>query len=181
MTGGDRALTDLSYPIGRFESRTRLSPDVRRTLIDQIAATPQELRRAVSGLTDAQLDTPYRPGGWTPRQVVHHVPDSHLNAYVRLKLALTEHEPTIRPYDEAAWAELADSRDTPVETSLALLESLHHRWTLLLRSLDDSALPRVFRHPEQGVVTIDWLVAMYAWHGRHHTAHITTLRQRSNW
>ena len=175
------AKDDLSYPIGRFESRTRLESEERRRLIGEIAAAPAELRRAVAGLTDAQLDIPYRPGGWTVRQVVHHLPDSHLNAYTRLKLALTEHEPVIRPYDEAAWAELPDSRDTPIETSLTLLEALHDRWTRLLGSLDDSAFARVFRHPEQGQVTIDWLVAMYAWHGRHHTAHITTLRQRSNW
>jgi uncharacterized damage-inducible protein DinB len=150
-------------------------------MIDDIAATPSRLRAAISGLTAAQLDTPYRDGGWTVRQVVHHVPDSHMNAYVRLKLALTEEEPVIKPYDEQRWAELTDSRDTPIETSVALLDALHARWTTLLRSLSDADFRRRFRHPDHGAVTIDWLVAMYAWHGKHHVGHITSLRERSGW
>jgi uncharacterized damage-inducible protein DinB len=174
--------SDPRYPAGTFQSRDALTSDERRALIDEIAATPARMREAVRNLTDAQLDTPYREGGWTLRQVVHHVPDSHLNAYIRTKLALTENAPTIKPYDEAAWATLDDSRVTPIETSLALLESLHARWVGLLRSLRDEDFARTFRHPEQsGPKSIDWLVALYAWHGRHHTAHITTLRDRNGW
>ena len=151
-------------------------------MIDEIAAAPVRMREAVRGLSEQQLDTPYRDGGWTVRQVVHHVPDSHLNAYCRLKLALTEDEPTIRPYDEATWAELEDSRSTPIEVSLTLLESLHARWVGLLRSLKDDDFRRTFRHPEHGgVQTLDWLVAMYSWHGRHHVGHITSLRERHGW
>ncbi len=173
---------DPRYPAGRFQSRTELTGEERRALIDEIAAAPAALREAVRGLDDAQLDTPYRDGGWTLRQVVHHLPDSHLNAYCRVKLALTESEPTIRPYDEDAWAHLADTRDTPVEVSLALLESLHARWVTLLRSIEDEDFRRTFRHPErEGVQTLDWIVALYSWHGRHHTAHITSTRQRLGW
>ena len=175
-------MTDLRYPIGEFERRDELSADERRTMIDTIAAAPERMRAAVSGLSDAQLDTPYRDGGWTVRQVVHHVPDSHLNAYVRLKLALTEDGPTIRPYDEALWAGLPDSKETPVEVSLTLLESLHARWVTLLRSLKDADFRRTFRHPDHnGILTVDWLVAMYSWHSRHHVAHVTSLRERMGW
>jgi uncharacterized damage-inducible protein DinB len=175
-------MSDLRYPVGRFEHRLQLSPDERRALIDQIAATPARMREAVAGLDDAQLDTPYRDGGWTVRQVVHHVPDSHMNAFIRLKLALTEDEPTIKPYDEAAWAKLADARETPVEVSLALLDSLHARWTGLLRSMSEEDFRRTLVHPDvQGVLTVDWLLALYAWHGRHHTGHITSLRERLGW
>jgi uncharacterized damage-inducible protein DinB len=175
-------MTDLRFPIGNFVRRDELSPDDRRTLIDTIAATPAQLREAVAGLSDEQLDTPYRDGGWTLRQVVHHLPDSHLNAYTRLKLALTEDTPTIRPYDEASWAGLADSRNTPTDVSLTLLESLHARWVTLLRSLRDDDFRRTFRHPDHAdVLTVDWLVALYAWHGRHHVAHITALRKRMGW
>ncbi len=175
-------MADLRYPIGRFERRDSLTPEERRAFIEQIAATPRRMRDAVRGLSDGQLDTPYREGGWTVRQVVHHVPDSHMNAYMRLKHALTEESPTIKPYDEAEWAKLSDSRDTPIETSLQLLEALHKRWDTLLRSLTDTDFQRTFRHPEhEGSVTIDWLVALYAWHGRHHAAHITSLRERMKW
>lgn len=174
-------MNDPRYPIGPFERRDVLTPEERRAMIEDIAATPSRLRDAISGLTAAQLDTPYREGGWTLRQVVHHVPDSHINAYVRLKLALTEDEPTIKPYDEMRWAELVDSRDTAIETSLTLLDALHARWTTLLRSLTEADFRRRFHHPDHGAVTIDWLVAMYSWHGRHHVAHITALRQRSGW
>ena len=150
-------------------------------MIAHIAEAPTHLRKAIGGLTDEQLDTPYREGGWTVRQVVHHVPDSHLNAYTRFKLALTEESPAIKPYDEAAWARLSDSRDTPVETSLALLESLHDRWTRLLRALSADDFRRTVNHPENGVMTLDTLLGLYAWHGRHHVAHITSLRGRRGW
>jgi uncharacterized damage-inducible protein DinB len=173
---------DPRYAVGKFNSPTGpQTSDERRLLIEQIAATPARMRAAVAGLSDAQLDTPYRDGGWTVRQVVHHVPDSHMNAYTRLKLALTEHEPTIKPYDEAAWAKLNDVRDTPVETSLLLLDTLHARWGTLLDALTDDDFERTLRHPDYGVMTLDWLVALYAWHGRHHVGHITSLRDRNGW
>ena len=172
---------DLRYPIGEYERRTFLTPDQRAEAIAQIEKAPKHLRDAVSGLTGGQLDTPYRPGGWTVRQLVHHIPDSHMNAYVRLKLALTEEEPTIKPYEEALWAELPDSRETPVEVSLALLELLHLRWSILLRELPAADFARRLRHPALGLMTIDNLVDLYAWHGRHHVAHITSLRQREGW
>lgn len=175
-------MSDLRYPVGPFQRKDELKPDERRAMIDIIAAAPARMREAVAGLSEERLDTPYRDGGWTVRQVVHHVPDSHLNAYCRLKLALTESEPTIRPYDEALWAELDDSRSTPLEVSLTLLESLHARWVGLLRSMKDEDFRRTFRHPDhQGTPTLDWLVAMYAWHSRHHVAHITSLRERMSW
>jgi DinB superfamily len=172
---------DLQYPIGRFEWRGQNSADDRRRLIDAIDQTPANLRAAVEDLADQQLDTPYRPGGWTVRQVTHHVPDSHMNAYIRFRLALTEAEPTIKPYDESRWAELADARTAPVETSLALLEALHLRWAMLLRSLSEADFARQFRHPEMGIVSLDKNLALYAWHGRHHVAHIMFLRERMNW
>jgi uncharacterized damage-inducible protein DinB len=173
---------DLRYPVGRFDVGARPDPaDVARW-IDEIAGLPARLRAAVEGLSDEQMDTPYRPGGWTVRQVVHHVPDSHMNAYTRFKLALTEDEPTIRPYDEAAWAELEDTRATPPEVSLALLDALHRRWVTLLRALGPDELARAFRHPEMGrSVRLDATVGLYAWHGRHHVAHVTGLRERMWW
>jgi uncharacterized damage-inducible protein DinB len=174
-------MVDLRYPIGKFERRETLTPEERRVMIGQIADAPVRMREAIEGLDDAQLDTPYREGGWTVRQVVHHVPDSHMNAFIRLKLALTEERPTIKPYDEAAWAQLADARETPIEVSMTLLESLHARWVGLMRSMREEDFRRTLEHPEHGVMTVDWLVAMYAWHGRHHTGHITSLRERMNW
>ena len=175
-------MTDLQYPIGKFQLEDdNLNDDERSRLISQIAEAPARLREAVKDLSEDQLDTPYRPGGWTVRQVVHHVPDSHLNSYIRFKLALTEDEPTIKPYDEAQWAMLNDSRDTPVEVSLALLESLHERWVVLLKSLSPADYARKFRHPELGVVSLNKSIALYAWHGRHHVAHITSLRERMGW
>jgi len=132
-------------------------------------------------LSEQQLDTPYRDGGWTVRQVVHHMPDSHMNSYVRLRLALTENEPIIKPYVEHLWADLYDARTAPIAVSLALLEALHQRWVMLLRSLKPADFSRTFRHPENGVRTIDWLLQLYAWHGRHHVAHITSLRERMKW
>ena len=172
---------DLQYPVGRFEWGGSNSPDDRRRLLDQIEQTPARMRDAVEGLSSEQLDTPYRPGGWTVRQVVHHVPDSHLNSYIRFKLALTEDEPVIKPYEQTRWAELEDGKSADVRISLALLESLHKRWILLLRSLSAGDYARKFRHPELGVVTLDMNLALYAWHGRHHVAHITSLRERMGW
>ncbi len=174
-------MTDLRYPIGRFTPHRDVTPDGRKALILAIADAPRRLRHATTGLTEAQLQTPYRPGGWTIRQVVHHVPDSHMNAYIRFKLALTEANPTIRPYDEAAWALLADTARTPIDESLALLDALHRRWVVLLESLQASDFARQLTHPEHGPVTLEWMLQHYAWHGRHHTAHVTALRQREGW
>jgi hypothetical protein len=174
-------MTDLRYPIGKFERATRVTESLRNQWIDDIAKAPGLVRAAVAGLSEQQLDTPYRPEGWTVRQVVHHLPDSHLNAYTRFKLALTEDEPTIKPYMEDRWAKLEDGRAAPVDISLALLDSLHRRWVLLLRSMSPTDFSRKFRHPELGVLTLDTNLGIYAWHGRHHTAHITSLRERNGW
>lgn len=175
-------MSDLRFPIGDFEiASDDLTNEQRQHFIQQIADVPSNMRAAISGLSDAQLDTPYRPDGWTVRQVVHHVPDSHMNAYIRFKLALTEDEPTIKPYDEARCAELDDSRLAPIEASLNLLESLHDRWVTLLRSLSPDDWSRGFQHPERGRVTLNMNVALYAWHGRHHVAHINSLRKRMGW
>ena len=174
-------MEDLRFPVGRFQRPQSLEPKQRRAAIDTIAEAPTKLRAAVAGLTDAQLDTPYRPEGWTVRQVVHHVPDSHLNAYTRFKLALTEDTPTIKPYDEAAWAKLEDSKSTPVATSLALLDAVHDRWIRILRAMSPSDFSRTLNHPENGVMNLDQMLALYEWHSRHHVAHITNLRQRSGW
>jgi len=150
-------------------------------MIDDISVVPIQMGDAVHGLTPAQLDTPYREGGWTLRQVVHHVPDSHLNAYIRFKLALTEETPTIKAYDETKWAELPDTHDTPVKTSLMMLDALHDRWVRLLRSMKPDDFERKLNHPENGMMTLDAVLGLYAWHGRHHTAHITSTRQRLGW
>jgi hypothetical protein len=172
---------DLQYPIGKYEGKAELTPVERAEAITQISETPKPMRDAVAGLSAAQLDTPYRPGGWTVRQLVHHVPESHMNAYIRLKLALTEDEPTVKTYEEALWAELPDVKVAPVETSLSLLEFLHVRWDILLRLLRPADFARKLRHPSMGVMTVDNLVHHYAWHGRHHVAHITSLREREGW
>lgn len=172
---------DLRFPIGPFSFAGTLSDSDRQTLIDVIAATPEKMRAAVAGLSEEQLDTEYRPGGWTVRQVVHHVPESHLNSYTRFKLAITEDEPVIKSYFEDRWAKLDDARTSPVELSLDLLDALHRRWVWFLRSLQPSDFQRTFRHPELGVVSLDRNVALYAWHGRHHVAHITSLRERMGW
>lgn len=172
---------DLRYPVGPFEFAGTLSNEQRQTLIDQIAATPAKMRAAVEELSDEQLDTPYRPEGWTVRQVVHHVPESHMNSYVRFKLAVTEEEPTIKTYFEDRWAQLDDAKQAPVGLSLNLLEALHERWVWFLRSLKDADFQRTFRHPELGTVSVDKNIALYAWHGRHHVAHITSLRKRMGW
>lgn len=173
-------MADPRFPIGEFILPGALSADHQQREVDAIAEAPAALRSAVAGLDDDQLDTPYRPGGWTVRQVVHHLPDSHINSYVRLKWALTEDVPTIRTYEEARWAELADSA-APVDVSLDLLEALHVRWVILFRQLDDQQWTRRLRHPELGEMRVDELASFYAWHGRHHIAHITTVRQRSRW
>ena len=172
---------DLSYPIGRFEFDKPVAAETRPQLIAEIAAAPARLREAVRGLSDEQLDTPYRPGGWTVRQVVHHVADSHVNSYTRFRLALTEDEPAIKGYDQEKWAELPDARTGPVEMSLAFLDSLHVRWVALLKDLADADFARRFRHSEIGLVRLDTNLALYAWHGRHHAAHITGLRERMGW
>jgi len=172
---------DLRYPVGKFAYTGTLSDSERLSLIDEIAATPEQLRAAVGGLDDHQLNTEYRPEGWTVRQVVHHVPESHLNSYTRFKLAVTEDEPVIKPYFEDRWANLDDARTAPVELSLDLLDALHGRWVWFLRSLKAIEFQRAFRHPELGLVSLDKNVALYAWHGRHHVAHITSLRERMGW
>jgi hypothetical protein len=172
---------DLSYPIGKFSFPQTVSPDQRRQWIADVAAAPANLRAAVGGLTSAQLDTSYRPGGWTVRQVVHHVPESHMNAYIRFKLGLTENEPTIKPYDQDAWAKLTDVQTTPVETSLAIMDALHDRWVRVLEMMKDAEFLRTFRHPELGLVKLEGNLALYAWHGKHHVAHITALRDRMGW
>ena len=174
-------MPDLHYPIGKFQAPAEVNAALRRRFIDEIAETPARMRAAVAGLSAEQLETRYRPGGWTVRQVVHHVPDSHMNAYTRFKLALTEDAPTIKPYDEARWAELEDGRGAPIELSLGLLEALHARWVMVLRSVAERDFARPFTHPEIGRVNLDWLVAQYAWHGRHHVAHITSLVERMGW
>jgi uncharacterized damage-inducible protein DinB len=174
-------MDDLRYPIGKFKYDGPPSEEQKNAYLNDVAATPAILRAAVLGLSEAQLDTPYRPGGWTVRQVVHHVPDSHMNSYVRFKLALTEEEPTIKPYAEDKWAELADTKATPVEVSLTLLDSLHDRWVRLLRSLTPDDWKKTFRHPELGAMTLEKTLALYAWHGRHHVAHITELRKQRSW
>ena len=172
---------DLRYPVGKNQLKSVLTPEERRAAIEQIAGLPARVRAAVSGLTREQMETPYRPGGWTVRQVVHHLPDSHMHAFLRFKLALTEDQPTIKPYDEARTAELADSKDLPAEVSLVLLDALHQRWAALLRGMRPEEFARRLNHPERGLVTLDGLVDDYAWHGRHHAAHITSLRQRMAW
>ncbi len=174
-------MSDPRYPIGKFTYDGPPTEDQRKKFIADIEQTPAALRAAVQGLSPQQLETPYREGGWTVRQVVHHVPDSHLNAYVRFKLALTEDEPTIKPYMENLWAELDDSRSTPLEVSLALLDSLHIRWVRLLRSLKPEDWKRAFQHPELGIVALEKNLALYSWHGQHHVAHITEFRKRMGW
>jgi hypothetical protein len=172
---------DLRYPVGPFKRPQSLSDAERRAAIDHIAAAPSALRAAVRGLSEAQLDTPYRPGGWSGRQVAHHVVDSHVNAYTRFKLALTEDVPTIKPYDETAWAMTGQIQTTPVETSLVLLEALHDRWVRLLKTMTAEQFDRKLNHPENGVMSLNQVLALYEWHGRHHVAHITSLRERNGW
>jgi hypothetical protein len=173
-------LDELRYPVGHFKPAPPYSATQRSEFIQILRELPKRLRTAVDGLDDAQLDTPYRDEGWTVRQVVHHVADSHMNSYVRFKLALTEYEPTVKPYDEAAWAMLPDNR-LPVEVSLALTEALHRRWVELLESLTEKDFQKKFNHPERGLQDLATNLGLYAWHSRHHTAHVTGLRARMGW
>ena len=173
-------MIDPRFPIGKFHYDGPPNAVQKQAFLDDIAKTPANLRAAVKGLSEAQLDTPYRDGGWTVRQVVHHLPDSHMNSYVRFKLALTEEDPTIKPYAENLWAELADSK-APVEVSLTMLDSLHDRWMRLMRALEPSSWQKTFRHPALGPMTLEKNLALYAWHGRHHVAHITELRKQKGW
>jgi hypothetical protein len=174
-------MSDPRFPIGKFHYEGTPSADQRRNFIAEIEQTPAAVRAAIQGLSPKQLDTPYRDGGWTVRQVVHHVPESHMNAYIRFKLALTEDEPTIKPYAEDRWAMLPDVQTTAVEISLALLENLHARWVIVLRGLQGEEWKRTFVHPQMGAVSLEKNLALYAWHGKHHTAHITELRNRMQW
>jgi hypothetical protein len=174
-------MADLQYPIGKFVEDPEVTAEKRERWIGQIAAAPEALRPAVARLAPEQLDTLYRPGGWTVRQVVHHLADSHVHVYIRFRLALTESEPSITGYSPAAWAELVDARTAPVEPSLALFDALHRRWVILLRSMQPGDFSRTFRRPDSQVVTLDRALQTYAWHGRHHVAHITTLCERMDW
>ena len=173
---------DARYPIGKFDRhKAPHSAEERKRLIDSIAELPECLQSATAGLNGKQLDTPYREGGWMVRQVVHHLADAHMNAYARFKLALTEETPTVTPFDEAAWAELADSRVTPIDVSLALVENLHARWVVLLRSLKPEDWERTITHPKSGPMTLNLMLSLYAWHGAHHVAQINALRARNQW
>ena len=174
-------ISDPRYPIGKFDHEGIASSEQIAGWIDDIELLPRLLRTAVEPLSEAQLDTPYRTGGWTLRQVVHHIPDSHLNSYIRFKWALTEDEPLIKAYDEGHWAELSDYRLTPVEVSLGLLEQLHARWVVLLRGLSSEDLSRRYRHPEAGTTDLARTIGLYAWHGRHHLAHITATTEREGY
>jgi hypothetical protein len=174
-------MSDPRYPIGRFTPDPKPTPATRNRHIEQISGTPARLRKAIAGLSPDQLRTSYRDGGWTVQQVVHHLPDSHLNAYIRFKWSMTEDTPTIKPYDEGAWAALKDSELTPVDVSVTLLESLHARWTVLLRSLKQEDFQRRFTHPDSGPHDLDWLLGLYSWHGNPHIAHITSLREQMGW
>jgi hypothetical protein len=169
------------YPVGRYHPPAAITAQERALWLEELATFPHKLNQAVSGLLDEQLDTPYRAGGWTSRQVVHHLADSHMNSYMRFRHALTEESPVIKPYDEARWAELVDAKSAPVNLSLGVLEQLHARWILLLRGFGDQEFARVFRHPERGDMRLDSTLGLYAWHGRHHVAQILGLRKRNNW
>ena len=171
---------DLSYPVGKFDRRSEFTPESKQRLSGDIGELPNKIKAAIENLTDEQLDTPYRPGGWTVRQTVHHVADSHFNALIRFKLALTEDAPTIRPYYEDRWAELADSF-LPIESSLQIIDGLHARWTTLLNRMSDDDFHRKLHHPDSGEWTLLQMLGLYSWHGRHHTAHITQLRERNGW
>lgn len=181
FAGPGRPEDEVRYPIGRFQPEPRIDQEKRRAYIAEIEALPRALRSAVEGLSGTQLETTYRPGGWTVRQVVHHVADSHLNAYVRFKLTLTEDRPLVKTWEEAAWAELSDARGAPVEASLSLLGGLHRRWVGLLASMTREDFARTFRHPEWSEMRLDDFLQLYAWHGRHHVAQIDSLRRRAAW
>lgn len=171
----------LRFPVGRCSPPATSTAETRSAQIETLRRLPERLRAAVSGLSEAQLDTPYREGGWTVRQVVHHLADSHANSVIRFKLALTEDWPTIKPYDEAAWARLADSTRLAIDGSLVFLDALHARWVMLLESFSEADFERGFVHPENGRQTLERALAVYEWHSRHHVAHITSLREREGW
>lgn len=173
-------MSDPRYPIGKFHYEGTPTLEQREEFISNIEQAPSRLRAAVSGLSDVQLDTPYRDGGWTVRQLAHHVPDSHMNAYIRFKLALTEEEPTIKPYFEDRWAKLQDSQ-APPEVSLVLLDCIHQRWVTILRAMTETDWKRTFQHPELGLMPLEKNLALYSWHGQHHVAHVTKLRERMGW
>jgi uncharacterized damage-inducible protein DinB len=174
-------MSDPRFPIGNFSYQGPPTPEQKRQFLHEVEQAPSQLRKAVAELSDQQLDTPYRDGGWTVRQVVHHVPDSHMNSYIRFKLALTEDSPTIRTYMEDRWAELPEAKAAPIEVSLLLLENLHGRWMLFLRSLQPEDWKKTFRHPDLGPMDLKKALALYAWHGKHHVAHVTSLRERMGW
>ena len=174
-------MTDLHYPLGKFEPKKEIASQKREVLIQHVADAPAKLRIAVNGLNNNQLDTPYRPGGWTVRQVVHHVPDSHLNAYIRCRLAVTEQHPTVKPYNQALWAELPDAKTGPIGMSLDMLEAIHKRWIIFLKSIKPEYFAKTLYHPESGTQNLDRVLQYYEWHGRHHTAHSTSLRERMEW
>lgn len=174
-------MADPRYPIGNFSYSGPLSQERKQQFLTDIEKTPKRLRTALAGLSDEQLNTPYRDGGWTPRQLAHHVADSHMNSYIRFKLALTEDQPTIKPYMENLWAELPEAKNAPIEVSLALLDALHQRWILMLREFGEPEWKRNFRHPDLGPMSLEKTLALYSWHGHHHVAHITSLRERMGW
>lgn len=174
-------LEKLKYPIGQYSLKKTLTERERKDCLEKIRTTPQLLREAIQGLSEAQLNTPYRPDGWTVRQVVHHVPDSHINSYVRFRWAMTEPSPTIKAYEEQHWAELPDGKNAPINISLDLLEVLHKRWMLLLDSMTETDFAKILVHPVSGELTLDEMLQIYAWHGPHHIAHITELRKREGW
>ena len=171
----------LKYPVGRYQAPAMISAQQRGLWIEQMAKLPTNLAKAVAGLTETKLDTSYRPGGWTVRQVVHHLPDSHMNSYMRFRLALTEDSPLIKPYEEAFWAELSDAKTAPLSPSLTLLDGLHTRFVLLLKSLSETDFAKTFRHPVLGEKRLDWTLGLYAWHSLHHVAQINNLRSREGW
>lgn len=173
--------SDVRYPVGSYKPPEIIDAETRAKWIAELKALPVHLRNAVIGLNEEQLDTPYRPGGWTVRQLVHHFADSHLNSYTRFRLALTEDSPLIKTYDEKSWAELRDAKQAPIDLSLHLIEGLHARWVLLLSSMSESDFARTFIHPELGEIRLDWTLGLYAWHSRHHVAHITALRTKERW
>lgn len=174
-------MSDLRYPIGEFRRKSRYTSEERQVNIALLKQAPNALRSALAGLSAPQLDTPYREGGWTVRQVAHHLPDSHLNAYTRVKLALTEEKPVIKPYDETAWALLADTQYTHLEVSIVLLGAVHTRLAIIFESLEESDWQREYLHPVNGATSIEATLASYIWHGQHHIAHITNLRERKDW
>ncbi len=177
----DKTLEELRYPTGKWVKVANPDAATRAAMIAAVADVPAALSRALAGLTDVQLDAPYRPGGWSPRQIVHHLADSHMNAFIRLKLGLTEDNPTIKPYEEQTWADTPDGRDTPVALSMSIIEGLHARWAHLLRSLDTTAFDRTIQHPERGPMSLCDLLQLYAWHGNHHTVQVLQMRERMGW